>query len=163
VSEGGKSYGIDQFLHSDFADSCSSEVRADYPSWSPDGHEIAFFASTASVGLGGFARLDAPWDIYVMDAETLRPERVLTGVLYAGDLQWSPDGTRLAFIGQFDDRPGMWLLDRKSKHLDLVVGGHPTGLAWSPDDRIILTAWESGPVRALKDSIVELNVESLVR
>ena len=67
------------------------------PTWSPDGHAIAFSAQ-----IGGFT------DLFIYDLNLSQTKR-LTNDAFA-DLQpaWSPDGTRLAFVtdrfaGDLDD------------------------------------------------------------
>jgi WD40 repeat protein len=71
------------------------------PTWSPDGHSIAFSAIT-----------DGDTDLFVYDLDT-NSERQLTNDPFA-DLQpaWSPDGRRLAFV-----------TDRFSSHLENLSAG----------------------------------------
>src|SRR5215207_3149738 len=67
----------------------------DRPAWSPDGTKIAFTSDRS----GG-------WALYVMNA-TGSGVRRLTAQLppdgegaasFAGDLKWSPDGTKIAYV-----------------------------------------------------------------
>lgn len=55
------------------------------PAWSPDGRLIAFSSSRAGGG------------IYVIDPSGRRLRRLFAGD--AGDLEWSPDGKQLVFMG----------------------------------------------------------------
>lgn len=96
-----------------------------YPSWSPDGTQIAFYAYRDST----------TWSLYRMDINganrvplTAEPQ----GVRDAGP-DWSPDGKTIAFSRLQESESEIWLVD--------ADGGRPrkllSGFAprWSPDGR----------------------------
>jgi WD40 repeat protein len=70
------------------APSASIEAMA-YPSFSPNGMQIAF--------AGAPPPNDGHGAIYVMNADGSDVRKLVDGALWASSLAWSPDGTRLAF------------------------------------------------------------------
>jgi len=70
------------------------------PAWSPDGTKIAFVSSSSSSSLSpsppGF------YHIYVMNADGTNPVRLTGGIYRDLDPDWSPDGTKIAFISGND-------------------------------------------------------------
>ena len=68
MGSGSNSWRLDQAFERSQQQDCTKLGRADLPSWSPDGTQIAFFASPESVGRSGQDRLLPPWDLYLMDA-----------------------------------------------------------------------------------------------
>jgi WD40 repeat protein len=132
VGEGEQRFGID--TKPDDTDECSDDGRADFPAWSPDGRQIAFFASPESIGKAGVDRLRAPWELYVMDAVAREPEELLSNVLSPYALAWSPESDRLAFSGEVRGQgEGIWLIDPQTGDLSRLYGGTVLFLAWSPD------------------------------
>ena len=137
ISEGGKAWRLDDWLRRPAGASCTNEGRADCPAWSPDGRQIALLASPKSVGVEGQGRLDAPWNIYLIDVGSLRPTSVLGNLRDPCDLAWSPAGRWLVFTGSLVDQRGVWLFSQSTKRLHLVASRgndfrHPV---WSPDGR----------------------------
>lgn len=70
--------------------------QLDYsPSWSPDGKQIAFIRNLPVPGYSG------PYDVFVMNADGSN-QRQLTrigSVSLTSRPSWSPDGTKIAFVG----------------------------------------------------------------
>lgn len=62
----------------------------EYPTWSPDGTQIAFTSNR-----------DGNYNIYVMNADGGNPRRLTDNPRDDGDPMWSPDGKRIAF--SFDE------------------------------------------------------------
>jgi hypothetical protein len=137
VGEGERSWRVDQYFLSHGED-CTSSGRADLPAWSPDGAYVAFAGSPQSVGLSGDARLSAPWNLYLLDAQGWSLELVQEDVFSPSQLVWSPDGRWLVFSGSLaEGRSGTWLLDTEGRLLQLA----PTEIrspTWSPDGRAIV-------------------------
>ena len=68
VSDGDQQFNLaDEFRRP--STDCSATGRADDPALSPTDGRVAFFASPASVGREGHARLFAPSNLYIADAE----------------------------------------------------------------------------------------------
>ncbi len=106
--------------------------RVRSPSWSPDGHTIAFMGTETGPD-GDFADLlRYPWDLYLMDADGGNVRIVLPGIRSAGGPDWSPDGKFLAFTGGYAGREGTWVLNIDTLQVT-QVWPYPTGYDWSPD------------------------------
>ncbi|HEV8563981.1 MAG TPA: hypothetical protein VGR41_03645 [Actinomycetota bacterium] len=112
--------------HSD----CTAESRAASPTYSSTGG-LAFVASPESVGVSDTARLDVPWNIYIQDASG-NLHVALEGVQDARGLEWSPDGTRLAFLGTIGGTVGTWVYQPGTSE-PIKVAGEGMAIAWSPD------------------------------
>jgi len=133
------------------------------PAWSPDGRWLAYAANpNPDADLTNIA------DIWVIPSEGGAPPRRLTGSIGpAGQPAWSPDGTRIAFVGHDNACRGatnaaVWVvpasggapvcltrsLDRSADHHVLTdVRAHPGagGLAWAPDgSRVFFMHGEGG-------------------
>jgi Tol biopolymer transport system component len=113
------------------------------PAWAPDGTHIAFASNRTGNG-----------DIYVMDADGrnavqvtglgLRPEP--PDIIGADDTRqfegyptWSPDGTRIAFVGEVGDNAEIFVMDADGSNI-VQVTDDPEGdwdPAWSPDGKWI--------------------------
>jgi Tol biopolymer transport system component len=110
--------------------------RAASPAWSPDGGQIAFIASPASVGSEGQSRTGKPWNLYVMDSQQLQPRRVVSNIHYATSVSWSPDGTHLAFGGGLDGHDqGVHLVDLSTNKVTRVTSVGGQDVTWAPDGR----------------------------
>lgn len=66
----------------------------DGPSWSPDGHRIAFHSYRDATGQCGFG---CNSEIYVMNADGTAQSRLTNAPEADGFPSWSPDGTKLVF------------------------------------------------------------------
>ena len=86
IEEDGRSWPLDDYFGDE--DTCTRDGRAGLPAWSPDGQTIAFLASPQSMGVDGFARLDQPWNLYLMDPEEQQPRKVLADIKGPGGLAW---------------------------------------------------------------------------
>ena len=119
---------------------CEQEGRARGPEYSADGRSIAFAASPASAGVAGQARLDEPWNLYVMDAEERRPRAVVEDVVGMSGPRFSPDGRWLVFAGRFGETgDGVHLVRVADGRVVTALGEAGVGpAAWAPDGREVL-------------------------
>ena len=99
----------------------TSGARNDtHPVWSPDHTKIAFIRQTAPIG-GPLSWPKGDAAIWVMNADGSGAHRVSRGVTLAGwgGPTWSPDGSKIAFVGRSPD----------GKALDIyVIGANGGGL-----------------------------------
>lgn len=146
-SDEGRSWRLDEAFRRDLVtEGCSDLGQANLPSWSPNGHWIAFFASPQSIGVKDLARLDVPWNLYLMDPVDLKPRRVLANIKYPRSLAWSPDSRWLAFGGEVVGRGrGLWLFAPATGALHRVTSKYILWLAWSPDGQQIAGIWDPRP------------------
>jgi eukaryotic-like serine/threonine-protein kinase len=93
--------------------------------WAPDGENLAIVHE-----VDGEERLEYPIGKILYKTSG-----------YVSDLQFSPDGTRIAFLDhpfQWDDRGGVAVVDLNGRKTDLAQGyWGEEGLAWSPDGKEI--------------------------
>lgn len=99
VADDGMQFNLRDAYTSVGIDGCKSTGLADWPSWSPDGDLIAFFASPSSVGVEGARKPQSDWNLYTMDAKGLHLRLLLRGLQKPRALAWSTEGTQLAFSG----------------------------------------------------------------
>ncbi|MGK2958447.1 MAG: TolB family protein [Acidimicrobiales bacterium] len=137
MGEGKNKWRLDEELHSD---DCTGG-RADSPAWSPNGKRIAFFASSPS-GKEGFSRLNKPWDLYLMDPETLELEKIVKGVSSAHSPTWSPNNQWIAYI---EEGMGILLVSAKGGKPKYISKMPAQELAWSPNGDELAFRVQSDP------------------
>jgi Tol biopolymer transport system component len=104
------------------------------PAWSNDGEHVAFLSGQ---GFAGSA-------LYVANADGSEMKLLSDEFqFYIGGPVWAPDDTRMAFVAERDNVPGIFLISPTGADLmKLVDGAEP---AWSPDGTQI--AFIAGQVR----------------
>ena len=87
-----------------------------YPSWSPDGKQIAFAADRKGDVVN--------WDIWVMAANGANQQNLTENRVYDSSPSWSPDGKRIAFFSFRDENTEIYVMD--------ADGGNPQNLTNNP-------------------------------
>src|SRR5574341_1396412 len=102
------------------------------PSWSPDSASIAF--STTTAGSGDIFVLDVACTLGELACE-INPTQLTTDGAANERPEWSPDGTRIAYVSGRDGGPDLWAMniDGSSPTRLSTNGFHIATLAWSPD------------------------------
>jgi TolB protein len=128
VYDVGTDSGFDIFL----MDADGSDVRqltfsgTDYnPSWSPDGHDIAFTRQEEG----------SESDIYVMRVDGSNVRRLTNGEPGETNLypEWSPDGTKIAYNAGVTGGPGaLVVMNADGSEPTTVLPDGVLGLAWQP-------------------------------
>ena len=164
LSSGGKSWNLArEFSRSNpIDDPCTKDGLADSPAFSPDGRQIAFFASTAAIGVADQARLDVSWGLWVMGDHGEHPRSVLSGLVEPTDVQWSPDGRWLAFNARRGRYRGSWLFDPVTKARRQVSTTDGTWVSWSADGQRIVAIRDTGSTDVSRSELVVYDVTSLV-
>jgi Tol biopolymer transport system component len=104
------------------------------PQVSPDGRTIAVLRQTRDINTD---RVNHElWLVSIADGT----RRMLVGADRSpGGVRWSPDGTRLAFIGREGGKPQVMVVDVADGRARAVTDAPqpPRSLAWSPDSRAL--------------------------
>lgn len=141
---------------------CPTMGRANWPAASADSTQVAFFASPAAAGFAGQDRLDLPWDLYLLDLETMAPSLLLADVSNPRALRWAPDDDRLVFSGDIAGHgDGTWLIRVSDPEPRRLLADRLDRMAWSPDGTsvagVLNTRVTGGPREA---NIVVIDVEA---
>ena len=98
-------------------------------------------ALASNTGRIAFTSLrDGNHEIYVMDADGGNQENLTNHPAYDGHPDWSPDGTKIAFVSGRDVGPSqIYVMDADGKNVDRLTDGRVTkgDPDWSPDGQQI--------------------------
>jgi Tol biopolymer transport system component len=129
-------------------------IRADHPSWSPDGETIAYVDWEA-----GPRRDDEPilkTDIYVMNSDGTDRRRLTTTTAEEWDPEWSRDGQQIIFTSERHGNHELYVMNADGTSQQRVTRTRRSAeytASWSPDGRQIVF-WRRGR----RDAIVVRNV-----
>jgi dipeptidyl aminopeptidase/acylaminoacyl peptidase len=101
---------------------------------SPDGSRVAYVVTVPDL-----ATSTTNADVWVVPAAGGEPRRLTRGRTRDDSPLWSPDGTRLAFISDREERPQVWLIRADGGEAERLTESKSgvTAFAWSPDGRRI--------------------------
>ncbi len=127
------------------------------PTWSPNGTQIAFYPVPPTT------------DLYLMDVNGEHLQRLSTGLIIGGKLEWSPDGQRIAFQGSKNTPNagvGIYVINRDGSGLREYVGYDTryAALNWAPDSRhLALLFYENNFIRTDLVDVTTGEVSHLVQ
>jgi dipeptidyl aminopeptidase/acylaminoacyl peptidase len=95
-----------------------------YPTWSPDGTQIAYHSN-----------VDFNWDIYLMDGNGENVRQLTNDPSDDAMPVWSPDGTRIAFHSLRGGNWDIYVITLATGDIQRVTfySGEDTFASWSPD------------------------------
>jgi Tol biopolymer transport system component len=115
------------------------------PAWSPNGTEIAFGAQTGELDAGG----SNDNEIFAVDADGSGLHQLTDSPGRATGPSWSPDGSRIAYLGTLGGQPGpittIFVMNADGTGAqELSVGEGPVRqVSWSPDGMQLLFTKEA--------------------
>jgi hypothetical protein len=118
----------------DVEGACPSSGQARSPAINPTDGTLAAFVQPSG-GATGQDRVDLPWSLVVVSADTAKP--VLGGVLYGCCLTWTNAGD-LLFSGILQGQAGLYLVHRAGTGLELIGSRELESISLSPDGSTVL-------------------------
>jgi len=156
-------FRIDETFDSSAAQDCTQTVRSVSPALSPDGKTLAFFGSPASIGVKDLARTDVPFDLFLVNLDSMVSTSLLADLTHPSGLHWSPDGRWLVAGGVRSGKPGVWLVSPSDRQVMPISDVDLGTLAWAPDGRHIVGLYEPDVhVFPPKVQIMVLDVSGIV-
>jgi len=125
-------------------------LNLDFPrqfgaAWSPDGKQIGFIAAPEQ-GLKGMERLNAIYNLYLMESDGTHVRPFIKGFRNPGTIDWSPNGRWFVFYGDFGWwENGLWLIEVSTGKRQRITGEETRYARWSPNgDRLVVIQDNSG-------------------
>jgi hypothetical protein len=135
VTLDGRTWRLEDHIFLPADEDCRGRGRADLPVLAPGGGQLYFLASPESMGVGGFARLDQPWNLYRWSPPRGAPQILLRDLGDPLGLAIAPDGRSLALGAAHAGRFGLWLVNTADGSADRLASGKLGDLSFSPDGR----------------------------
>jgi hypothetical protein len=101
----------------------ANQTHDGFPSWSPDGTQIAFLSQR-----------EGNYNIYVMNADGTNQQRLTENRTQDSDPTWSPDGEWLAFISERDGNDEIYIMKTDGSNVCQLTdnGAQNWSPAWQP-------------------------------
>lgn len=102
------------------------------PKVAPDGNRIAF--TRASFDITTDTRQGEIW-LATITGKTVDKRLLIPASVKAGNVDWSPDGKRIAYVAPWLGKPQLWVMDVTASIGHPITSGKvgPKRLVWSPD------------------------------
>lgn len=110
----------------------------DYPAVSPDGSQLAYMSTLATMVPGFGATMTQ--QLWIVSLQTGKPRQLFHGSSQDTRPAWSPDGRQIAFSSDRSGTVEIWVADADGKAPPVVITSGPgakTSPAWSPDGKEI--------------------------
>ena len=138
---------------------CVGTGVAVHPATSKDG-VLAFMASTLAIGKDGPARLDTPFEVYVVTPNETTARSLGLALVNVSELAWMPDGTAILISGHGADGTGTWRVDPSTGQARRVLDFRLESVSWSDaGDRLVAVHVPEGNEQP---AIVIIKTEGLV-
>jgi len=108
----------------------SADVISGWPSWSPDGQEIAYWSYNLTTGT---------CDIWRMRSDGTLKAKLTTDGTFKGPPMWSPRGDRIAYTANQTGNMEVYIINTDGSGKKQLTTGHPaerfveTRVTWHPD------------------------------
>jgi hypothetical protein len=147
-----------------FVTPCSQTMNVREPNLTPDGRELAVLVSPETLGRDGWDRLDAPYDVQVLDLESGSSRVLVEHLPTPNRMTLSPNGATLVVVGDLGIGFARYVMlvpmngDEPSR-LDVDVDGTIEEIAWSPDSTALVALVRTTPIDALERLAIPVLLE----